>query len=611
MTLHVCVLGIDGSGKSTITAALPGILASEMNLLVGSAGDTYRISGPEEDHLDLKFNPEGMPLSVYLNGWFKRLAKRFVNSRRLYPVFKLSQLIFKDDAAIKLGERYRADLIISDGNALLSAVGRAANYLRPASDSNLQFAPETDSSDLKALLDYVLDGRQLTEESRDRLPRRLWQARLICRLTRLLGLRSLWLPDLVIFLDLSPKTALAHIASRSHSFDRHENEADLNQAREMYLKALEAYKQYHPSGLFYTIPVDEMSPGESLRAVVEAIRPHIPARQTEPARSREPLGTIRENLSGTAVWRRVLSYRYIVRYLLFKWSSGAWREPLFPFSNLGQLFLKEGYSANLMRAIYEQDEREYGMLDRIFLNYPLHRAVYDRLKILTTKIEAELEARLFEDREITIFTAPSGFSYDIFRPLESIIKREPEAALRIRLIAADLDPQNILADELYERAWRIGIDLRFLRGDITDDIMRRELQKLGPYDLILFVGLSSWLPKPQTVRHLQWARENMREGGTLITDSFTPEAYALSGRYAGYRANYYSPEIYKALADYCGFDGLRAKTVSGKNGINHVMTVPLREWKGENHKDTKNTKIIEMLDDSLRLSELFSQYLSE
>src|SRR5437667_9760923 len=113
MTLHVCILGIDGSGKSTITAALPGILASQMNLIVGSAGDTYRISAPEEDHLDVKFHPEGMPLSVYLNGWLKRMAGRFVDNRRLYPVFKLAQMIFKDNTTKKLGEQYQIDLIIS------------------------------------------------------------------------------------------------------------------------------------------------------------------------------------------------------------------------------------------------------------------------------------------------------------------------------------------------------------------------------------------------------------------------------------------------------------------------------------------------------------------
>ena len=48
MTLHVCVLGIDGSGKSTISIALPAILAAETSLVAGVAGETFRVSGKRE-----------------------------------------------------------------------------------------------------------------------------------------------------------------------------------------------------------------------------------------------------------------------------------------------------------------------------------------------------------------------------------------------------------------------------------------------------------------------------------------------------------------------------------------------------------------------------------
>ena len=51
MSLQVCILGIDGSGKSTVVAALPSILAAETGLVVGSAGDSFRIVTPDEDHL--------------------------------------------------------------------------------------------------------------------------------------------------------------------------------------------------------------------------------------------------------------------------------------------------------------------------------------------------------------------------------------------------------------------------------------------------------------------------------------------------------------------------------------------------------------------------------
>jgi hypothetical protein len=61
-----------------------------------------------------------------------------------------------------------------------------------------------------------------------------------------------------------------------------------------------------------------------------------------------------------------------------------------------------------------------------------------------------------------------------------------------------------------------------------------------------------------------------------VTDSFTAETYALSGRYVGYRANYYEPEVYRTLVDCCGFDGLGAEVESGRDGINHVLVATLR-----------------------------------
>ena len=234
-----------------------------------------------------------------------------------------------------------------------------------------------------------------------------------------------------------------------------------------------------------------------------------------------------------------------------------------------------------MRVIYDQDEKRYGLLDRVFLEYPLHRAVYDRLQILSRKIEAELEARLQAGREVRIFTAPSGFAYDLFRPLETIAARRPELIDRVEVVATDLDPHEVLAVELTERAENLGIRFTFLRGDMTDGEMRRRFEEAAPYDMVLFVGLSAWLPKPQALDHLRWIRENLREDGLLVTDSFTPEAYALSGRYVGYKANYYEPEVYRALVDYCGFDGLGADVESGRDGINHVLIASPRMRQAE------------------------------
>jgi hypothetical protein len=589
MTLHVCVLGIDGSGKSTITAALPYILAAELNLRAGSAGEEFRIVEADEDLLAPKFHPDGMPVTGHLSKWFKRQAKRVVDNHRLYPFFKLSQMIFQDDTAHRLGQRYGADVVVSDGNILLSAIGRAANYIHPASERANVGLPAPDAGDLKAVFNYLLEGKPLSEESQARLPH-LGKARMVRRLAARFGLHAGWLPDVVFFLDLSPAIAMTRITSRGQKIDRHENEDDLAQARHMYLKTLDAFGQYRSPSAAHRLAVDKMTPGETLWAVLELLKTHISAHQCQKVAEKVPLGTTNTELTQSTAWKKLFNYRYLVRYLLANWFRGAWREPTFIFSGLGRLFLKEGYSAGVMRAIYDQDEKRYHFLDRIFLEYPLHRAVYDRLHILTRGIEAELERQLQEGREVNIFTAPSGFAYDLFQPLYAIANRMPGAMKRVRLVAADLDPHGYLKNELITHAEHLGIRFQFLRGDITDDGMRLKFEQAAPYDMVLFVGLSGWLPKPETVRHLKWVYENIRDDGVLISDCFSAESYALSGRYIGYKANYYTPDIYKAVLDYCRFDGTGAPVNSGRDQINHVMLFSPRKLEGLNKIAANATK---------------------
>jgi hypothetical protein len=275
-------------------------------------------------------------------------------------------------------------------------------------------------------------------------------------------------------------------------------------------------------------------------------------------------------MSRRSVFRRVMSYQYLGRYLVRRFFEGAWREPLFPLSAPGRAFLRDGYSAGIMRLIYDQPARP-SPFDRAFYGYPLHRAVRDRLAILERRIETELRRRLATGAKVRIFTAPSGFAYDVRRPLVRLTNEDRDQMSRVMLVAADLDPAGDLGPELTVAAERIGTEFHFLKGDLTNPAFRAESAQHGPYDLALFVGLSSWLPKQPMLEHLRWLRDNLRPDGLLVTDCFTPAAYAVGGDAMGYRANYYPPEVMRALLDYCGFDGLGATIESGRDGINHVV----------------------------------------
>ena len=568
MSCHVCVLGIDGSGKSTVVAALPAIMAAQNGVVVGAAGDSFRIVAPDQDHLASQFYPDGLPIAARLSLRLRRMAKKVVDRPKRYSVFKLAQMLAQDSAAQALVKRYKPRLFVSDGNAFLSTAGRASNYLRAASAATHAEAPEPEVQDLLAVFEHILEDKPLPPQSVARLPS-LRKGKLIYKLSNLLRLHAVWLPDIVIFLDLSPELALSRITSRGKKIDKHENLADLTQAREMYRKTLQAFQSYRGKESVYSICVDDLSLGETLRAVNEVLRPHLVSADTKDRSTTAPLGT--SQLEDKAIRAKTINLRYLFRYLLPKWFSGAWREPTFFFSKLGRLFLKDGYSATTMRVIYDRDVKNYGVLDRVFLEYSLHRAVYDRLQILVRKIEPEMQARLARGVELRIFTAPSGFTYDIFRPLETIAKQNPDWMKRVHLTAADLDPDELLREELGARAQQLGIGFTFVRGDISNPIILHRLEESSPFNMSLFVGLSSWLPKPQTLSHLVWLRKNLKDDGVFITDCFTPQPYALSGRYIGYKANYYTPEVYQAMLDYCGFDGLHADVESGRDRINHVL----------------------------------------
>jgi hypothetical protein len=115
------------------------------------------------------------------------------------------------------------------------------------------------------------------------------------------------------------------------------------------------------------------------------------------------------------------------------------------------------------------------------------------------------------------------------------------------------------------------VGFEFIRGDLTSPEIRERFQQAGPYDLILFIGLSSWLPKPALVEHFKLVRHSLlAPGGVFITDCFTPQAFALSGKYMGYKANYYDPAEFTSLLAYCGFDLALLTWQSGTAKINHV-----------------------------------------
>lgn len=554
MTTHVAVLGIDGSGKSTVAQTLPALAAARLGVRAASAGAEFAVSCPDQDLAGNAVGARGLPVAARVAPALRRVAKRSAGIAWLYPALKLLQMLVQDLAARRLARRYRADVVFSDGNALLCAAGRWANY------------PGGRSAERVVELLAFVHGGPLPAGARGWHALRLRALRLAVRCGRALGLDPTWLPDVAVLLDVPPAVALARIAARGASRDRHENAPDLSQARDGYRDALFALER---EGVLQIrlLSSASWSVGVTCERALDAVAPRLAPAGAGATGADDVLGT--SAATRRAPWRRVLRLEYLA-YVLSELRHGAWREPFFLASRHGRALLREGYSAGVMGRIYDQDRRPPGALDRVFLGYPLHRAVHDRLHLLVDVLERELVLRLGHARGVRILSAPCGTAEDLFRALERIAARGHVALSRVHVVAADLDPHGELRAAIRDRAGALGVVVDFVRCDLTDPASRERLGA-APFDLALFVGLSSWIDKPSLLAHLAWLHGALRPSGVLVTDCFGAASYARSGWMAGYRASYYDPRVYAALLDACGFDGRSIETAAGRDRLNHVL----------------------------------------
>jgi SAM-dependent methyltransferase len=562
MTVHIAVVGIDGSGKSTLTHSLAALIAAECGLVAGSAsGPEAWVRAPSHDLCGPGFHPWGRPMAARLGRPLRRIAKALTGSRPLYPAAKVLQMLVQDNATVKLAGRYRADVMVSDCNLLLASAGRARNYRDTGG-----VPPSTD--DFEAAFRQLLHDRPAPTGVEERLPG-LRTATRIARVLRRFRVRGIWKPDHVVFLDVSPRRAMARIVARGERLDRHENLQALEDAREGYLRALRAYARVAGPGTVHVVRCDDLSAGQVVAGVLTRLRPVLSAQQAQVAS-----GRLGGTVTGTGLVARVFNPAYLFGYVGGRFFRGAWRDLLMPFSAAGRLLMREGYSARVMRAIYEPDP---GLSSVPFNGHPLHVAVRDRLGILQEVVGSELATRLRRTGPVRVLSAPCGGAYDLVEPLQKLIAADPDVARRVRLVAADLDPDGSIETDLDLVADLLQVDLRFVRGDLTGAGVDAELAEHGPYDVVLFVGLSAWLPRPALVAHLERLRRLVAPGGTLITDCFTPASYALGGFHLGYRAGYYPPSVYRTLLDYAGFATSPSEALSGSNGINHVVSVRVPE----------------------------------
>jgi 1-acyl-sn-glycerol-3-phosphate acyltransferase len=213
------VIGIDGSGKSTLSHRLAG----------GVEGDSCFIG----DRLELFRDGEpcaAQPLVANeVRRWVGRQAK---NARNLahYKIPKLAELLLRDRLLSDVHRWYRADRIFMDGSPLLNMTAWAILYHKEA------FNEEACARAMDLLTGKKGCGKK------DPIFRQFPE---LLRL-RQLNVARLHLPDAVLFIDADPSVCIERIHSRGKKVQAHENLEQLTLLRTAYHLVCDVAQQSRP-----------------------------------------------------------------------------------------------------------------------------------------------------------------------------------------------------------------------------------------------------------------------------------------------------------------------------------------------------------------------------
>jgi adenylate kinase family enzyme len=207
----IAVLGIDGSGKSTLSRSLTERLSDSATACWIS------------DKLELFENgkPKVMqPLLVErAREWIGRQAKQAKSLAR-YKIPKLAELLLRDRLRAETNRWYRPDVIVMDGCPLFNMTAWAALYRED--HFNEEFCAKA-----VALMSSRGEGIQKGDPLLKQFPELVYLRRL--------GFDRLNIPDVVLFLDVAPEVAMRRIDARGEQKQIHETEEKLGRLREAYL----------------------------------------------------------------------------------------------------------------------------------------------------------------------------------------------------------------------------------------------------------------------------------------------------------------------------------------------------------------------------------------
>jgi 1-acyl-sn-glycerol-3-phosphate acyltransferase len=207
----MALLGIDGSGKSTVSRMVAKRLSRRG--LVCLVTDSLEFFEREERKSLQPLPAERVRRAL---GRYAKSAK----SLKHYKIPKLAELLIRDHLMEQVRRWYAPEIIVLDGSPLINLTAWARLYKKEGLDAG---------SCAKAM--RIMTGRDDAIDRSDEIYSKLPELTALKRL----HLARMELPAAVAMLDVDPAVSIARIRSRGENMQVHETEEKLSRLREGYL----------------------------------------------------------------------------------------------------------------------------------------------------------------------------------------------------------------------------------------------------------------------------------------------------------------------------------------------------------------------------------------
>ncbi|MFC1512045.1 1-acyl-sn-glycerol-3-phosphate acyltransferase [Candidatus Latescibacterota bacterium] len=219
LSQSIALLGIDGSGKSTISRMIAKELSDSSTVsLVSDDLELYE-HGALKDMQPFITEKVRHTISLY--------AKK-AQSLKLYKIPKMAELMLRNHLHHELARWYVSDYVVLDGSPLLNMVAWAVLYKKES------FNEETCCKAIS-----ILTGNNARIPRNDHIYKHFPELSYL----RYLRLNTLKLPDMVAFIDVSPATACTRIDTRGEMKQVHETADKLTELRQAYHRVCDILQQ--------------------------------------------------------------------------------------------------------------------------------------------------------------------------------------------------------------------------------------------------------------------------------------------------------------------------------------------------------------------------------